>query len=174
MTNNETDPKTSQQKNRHTATNNLRDTHAAIERLMNKTYQQQNVTASSALRQIRTKVTTLISDMENKDLDTFSGREGTLDEFYEAEGRFTESSTVLLKTAEDALESDDSVDTYSIESSIDALEKNFNNRIVLTKKHLQEYEKLQAESHNQMQQEELPESAQGAPIVELETKPDVE
>lgn len=148
MTDNETNPNTLQQTNRQTTINNLRDAHAAIERLMNKTYQQQDTTASSALRQIRTKVTALLSDMENKDLDTFSGREGTLDEFYDNEGRFIESSTGLLKTAESALESDESVDTYSIESSVDALEKNFNNRIVLTKKHLQEYEIRQTESRS--------------------------
>ena len=151
MTDNETDPSDLQQTNRQTAINNLRDTHAAIERLMNKTYQQQNVTASSALRQIRTKVTALLSDMENIDLDSFSGREGTLDEFYDNEGRFIESSTGLLKTAEDALESDESVDTYSIESLVDALEKNFNNRIILTKKHSQEYEKRKTESRSQSQ-----------------------
>lgn len=174
MTDNETYPSDLQQKNRQTATNNLRDTHAAIERLMNKTYQQQDVTASSALRQIRTKVTALLSDMGNKDLDTFSGREGTLNEFYETEERFTESSSGLLKTAENALESGESVDTYSIESSVDALEKNFNNRIILTKKHLQEYETKRTESQKQMQQEESSESAQGAPSVELEIEPDVE
>ena len=149
MTDNETDPSDLQQTNRQTAINDLRDTHAVIERLMNKTYRQQDITASSALRQIRTKVTTLLSDMENIDLDTFSGREGTLDEFYDNEGRFIESSTGLLKTAESALESNESVDTYSIESSVDALEKSFNNRIVITKKHLQEYEKRQTESRSQ-------------------------
>ncbi len=148
MTDNETDPSDLQQSNRQTAINNLRDTHAVIERLMNKTYQQQDVTASSALRQIRTKVTALLSDMENIDLDTFSGREGTLEEFYDNEGRFIESSTGLLKTAEDALESGESVDTYSIESSVDTLEKSFNNRIILTKKHLQEYEKKRTESQS--------------------------
>ena len=174
MTDNETYPSDLQQKNRQTAINNLQDTHSVIERLINKTYQQQDVTASSALRQIRTKVTALLSDMENIDLDTFSGREGTLDEFYDNEGRFIESSTELLKRAEDALESDESVDTYSIESSVDALEKNFNNRIVLTKKHLQEYEKKLTVSQNQMQQEESPESTQSAPDVELETESDVE
>ena len=174
MTDNKTDPSDLQQTNRQTAINNLRDTHAAIERLMNKTYQQQDVTASSALRQIRTKVTALLSDMENIDLDTFSGREGTLDEFYNNEEHFTESSTGLLKTTEDALESGESIDTYSIESSVDALEKNFNNRIVLTKKHLQEYEKKRTESQNQMQQEDLPESAHGAPDIEFEPESDVE
>ena len=174
MTDNETYPSDLQQKNRQTAINNLQDTHGTIERLMNKTYQQQDVTASSALRQIRTKVTTLLSDMDNKDLDTFSGREGTLDEFYNAEERFTESSIGLLKAVESALESDGSVDTYSIENLVDALEKNFNNRIILTKKHLHEYEILQAQSQNQIQQEEQNESAQGAPDVELETESDVE
>jgi len=165
MTDKETDPSNLQQTNRQTATNNLRNTHDAIERLMNKTYPQKDVTASSALRQIRTKVTVLLSDMENKDLDTFSGRQGTLDEFYVFEARFIESSTKLLNTVESALESNESVDTYSIESSIDVLKKNFNNRIVLTKKHLQEYEKLQSESL---------ESVQAASDVELETEPDVE
>ena len=174
MTDNETYPSDLQQSNRQTAINNLRDTHAVIERLMNKTYQQQDVTASSALRQIRTKVTALLSDMENIDLDTFSGREGTLDEFCDNERCFIESSTGLLKTAEDALESGESVDTYSIESSVDTLEKSFNNRIILTKKHLQEYEKKRTESQNQMQQEESLESVQSVPDVELETEPDVD
>jgi len=173
MTDYETNPKTLQQNNRRTAINNLRDTHAAIERLMNKTYQQQDVTASSALRQTRTRVTALLSDMENKGLDTFSGREGTFDEFYDIEGRFIESSTGLLKAVECAIEPDETVDTYSLETSVDALENNFNKRIILTKEHLQEYEKQRAESQNQILQDELLSSAQGAPDVELETEPDV-
>ncbi|HJH32504.1 MAG TPA: hypothetical protein C5S50_10125 [Methanosarcinaceae archaeon] len=166
MTDNETYPKTLQQTNRQTAINNLQDTHAIIERLMNKTYQQQDTIASSTLRQTRTKVTALLSDMKNIDIDTFSGREGTLDEFYEVEERFIESSTRFLNAVESALKSNESVDTYAIGSSSDTLETIFNNRIVLTKKHLNEYEKLQIESHNQMQQEE---SLGSAPNVELDT-----
>jgi len=149
MTEHETNPKTLQQTNRQKAINNLRDTHAAIERLMNKIYRQQDVTASSTLRQTRTRVTALLSDMENKGLDTFSGREGTLDEFYDIEERFIESSTGLLKAVESAIEPDEPVDTYSLETSVDALENNFNKRIILTKEHLQEYEKQRAESRSQ-------------------------
>lgn len=136
------EPKTLQQNNRQKAINNLRDVHAVIERLMNKTYRQQDVTESSALRQMRTSVTALLSEMENKGLDTFSGRAGTLDEFYNAEERFTESSTRLIKAAEDAEVTDENVDVFSLENLVDTLERGFNNRIILTQEHLREYEKL--------------------------------
>ncbi|MBN2489182.1 MAG: hypothetical protein JXA98_09145 [Methanosarcinaceae archaeon] len=149
MTDHETDPKTLQQNNRKKAINNLRDVHAAIERLMNKTYRQQDVTASSALRQMRTRVTALLSEMENTGLDTFSGREGTLDEFYNAEEHFTKSSTRLIKAVEDAEVTDEKVDVFSLEDLVDALERGFNNRIILTQEHLKEYEKLRTESRKE-------------------------
>lgn len=155
MTSYETNPVNFRQTNRRTAINNLQDTHVLLERLMNKVYRQQDVTASSALRQIRTRVTALLSDMENKGLDTFNGREGTLDEFYDSEERFIESSTRLLKAVENAIEPDEPVDTYSLESSIDALENNFNKRIILTKEHIHEYDKRITESRKELQVSEL-------------------
>ena len=139
MTTYESDPDELQQTNRQNAISNLQEVHAAIEKLVYKTHRQKDVAASSELRQIRSEVTSLLSEMENSDLDTFSTKKGTLDEFYDAEKRFTQSSTNLLEAVRAAEESSDAVDTFSLDSAVETLRKNFNNRIIPTKEHLDEY-----------------------------------
>ena len=136
----ELDPEELQQTNRQSAITNLQEAHAIIEKLVYKTHRQKDVTASSELRQIRSEVTSLLSEMENSDLDTFSTKKGTLDEFYDAEKRFVQSSTNLLEAIRTAEESSDAVDTFSLDSAVEALRKNFNNRIIPTREHLDEYE----------------------------------
>lgn len=140
MTTYESDPEELQQTNRQNAISNLQEAHAIIEKLISRTHRQKDVTASSELRQIRSAVTSLQSEMENSDLDTFSTKKGTLDELYVAEKCFAQSSTKLLEAASVADESSDAIDTSSLDSAVEALRKSFNNRIIPTREHLDEYE----------------------------------
>ena len=139
MTTYESDPEELQQTNRQSAITNLQEAHAIIEKLVYKTHRQKDVTASSELRQLRSEVTSILSEMENSDLDTFSTKKGTLDEFYDAEKRFAQSFEKLLEAVRAAEESSDAVDTFSLDSAVETLRKNFNNRIIPTKEHLDEY-----------------------------------
>lgn len=139
MTTYESDPEEFQQTNRQNAISNLQEAHAIIEKLISKTHRQKNVNTSSQLRQLRSAVTSLQSEMENSGLDTFSTKKGTLDELYDAEKRFAQSSTKLLGAVRAADESSDAIDTFSLDSAVEALRKSFNNRIIPTKTHLGEY-----------------------------------
>jgi len=146
MTIHETIPEDLQRTNRKTVVSNLKEVHTIVERLIHQTYRQKDAAASSELREIRNKVTSMISEIENTDLDTFGGRKGSLDDFYDAEKQFIENSTILKKEMEDALASGKGGDTFSLDNMVDELGKSFNERVILTGEHLQEYRAQQVES----------------------------
>ncbi|MEA1984101.1 MAG: hypothetical protein U9N13_00425 [Euryarchaeota archaeon] len=146
MTIHETIPEDLKKTNRQTVVSNLKEVHTAVDKLIHQTYRQKDATASSELREIRSKVTSLLSEMENADLDTFSGGKGSLGEFYDVEEQFIKNSARLQKAMEDAPASGEGVDTFSLDNLVDELEESFNKRVILTMEHLLEYRTRQAES----------------------------
>jgi hypothetical protein len=62
----ESHPTTLQEENRKKVHELLKNTHSRIEKLVQKTYQQKDVAATSQLRQLRTRITGLISEAEKK------------------------------------------------------------------------------------------------------------
>lgn len=136
----ESHPTTLQEENRKKVHELLKNTHSRIEKLIQKTYQQKDSAATSLLRQLRTRITVLISEAEKKELDPFGSHNGNIDEFYENEERFVDTPTMLLQEVENALATGENVDVFAISDLVDKMEMGFSHRIELTDKNLSEYE----------------------------------
>ncbi|KGK98826.1 hypothetical protein LI82_05880 [Methanococcoides methylutens] len=149
----ESHPTTLQEENRKKVHELLKSTHSRIEKLIQKTYQQKDSAATSQLRQLRTRITGLVSEAEKKELDSFGSHEGNIDDFYENEERFVETSRMLLQEVENALATGESIDVFTISDLVDKIEMGFSHRIELTSKNLSEYEN-RIVSKKQAQREE--------------------
>ncbi|WP_406657028.1 hypothetical protein V7O62_00355 [Methanolobus sp. ZRKC2] len=134
-----------QEQNRQTAINNLKDAYGVVEKLVQKTYMNNEMDANSSLRNIRTDVSRLISEMGSKGLSTFSGKKGKLEEFYAAEDRFIDASVAFLDTVTSSISSRDSIDVFSLEGNLELFEKSLNSRIIIDKTILDEFRAQQAE-----------------------------
>ncbi len=165
----ESHPTTLQEENRKTVHELLKNTHSRIERLIQKTYQQKDSAATSQLRQLRTRITGLISEAEKKELDSFGSHTGNIDDFYENEERFVETPTMLLQEVDNALATDENVDVFAISDLVDKMDMGFSHRIELTNKNLSEYEnrigsKKQAErEEKEIREKEQKEAEEKAP-----------
>ncbi|NPE30703.1 hypothetical protein HNV12_22660 [Methanococcoides sp. SA1] len=161
----ESHPTTLQEENRKKVHELLKNTHSRIEKLIQKTYQQNDSAATSQLRQLRTRITGLISEAEKKELDSFGSHNGNIDEFYENEERFVDGSTMLLQEVDNALATGENVDVFAISDLVDKIEMGFSHRIELTNKNLSEYEnrigiKKQAEREERGRREKEQEQEQ--------------
>jgi len=155
----ESHPTTLQEENRKKVYELLKNTHSRIEKLIQKTYQQKDAAATSQLRQLRTRITGLISEAEKKELDSFGSHTGNIDEFYENEERFVDTPAMLLQELENALATGENVDVFTISDLVDKMDMGFSHRIELTNKNLSEYEnrigsKKQAEREEKETREE--------------------
>ncbi|AKB84842.1 hypothetical protein [Methanococcoides methylutens] len=136
----ETHPTTLQEENRKKVYETLKDVHSRIEKLIQKTYQQKDSTATSQLRQLRTRITGLVAEAEKRGLDSFGSHKGSIDEFYEKENNFVDTSEKLLQEIENAIMTGENVDVFSISDLVDRMETVISHRIELTDKNLNEYE----------------------------------
>ncbi|WP_445475968.1 hypothetical protein ACT9XH_04345 [Methanococcoides methylutens] len=136
----ESHPTTLQEENRKKVHQILKNTHSRIEKLIQRTYQQKDVSATSQLRQLRTRLTGLISEAEKKELDSFGSHNGNIDEFYENEKTFVDTSAMLFQEVETALNVTENVDVFAISDLMDKMEMGFSHRINLTDLNLGEYE----------------------------------
>lgn len=134
-----------QEQGRQAAMNNLRDAHVLIEKLVRKTYMNNEMNANSSLRNIRSDVSRLLSEMGTKGFSIFNGRKGKLDDFYEAEQRFVDDSAAFLELANSSFLSQESVDVFSMETCLNQFEASLNSRIIVDKNILDEFKAKQME-----------------------------
>ncbi|MDW7731270.1 MAG: hypothetical protein SCH66_02445 [Methanolobus sp.] len=134
-----------QEQGRQVAIKNLKDVHGLIEKLVRKTYMNNEMDANSSLRNIRSDVSRLISEMGAKGLSSFNGKEGRLEDFYEAENRFVDDSVAFLEFANISFLSQDAVDVFSLEAQLDQFERSLNSRIIVDKNVLDEFKAKQLE-----------------------------
>lgn len=134
-----------QEQGRLAAINNLRDAHVLIEKLVRKTYMNNEMDANSSLRDIRSDVSRLLSEMGTKGLSSFKGREGKLEDFYEAEQRFVDDSAAFLEFANSSFLSHGPVDVFSMEARLNQFETSLNSRIRIDKSILDEFKAKQME-----------------------------
>lgn len=174
MTLYDTDPKDLQEENRQLLINGLQEVHSGLDKLIQKAYRQNDMTSSSELRRTRNKVTSMLSEIKGRTMEVFAGRMGDLNRFYEGEDALLKNFTDLSNAVEDAESSAGEIDTFKLESLVDSLEKNYNNRITVTKEVLEEYETRKAISDNGPFQEtfetEAPVEPEGVEIGEVEGK----
>lgn len=138
------DPQKVQQENRQLVMGNIRDLYAVVEKLIHKSYQKKEMEINFQLRNIRSDISRVLSEMSNNELDGFSGKKGTLEELYASEEVFVGSSLSLLELANSSLLSGD-MDVMLLESLLSQFEKAFNGRINIDKDILKEFKLKQME-----------------------------
>jgi hypothetical protein len=141
-----TDIQILQEQNRQTAIKNLKDAYGLIEKLVQKTYIDNDMDANSSLRNIRTDVSRIISEMGTKGLGNFDGKEGNLEDFYDSEDRFIATSTAFLEAVNNSLLSQDTVDIFLLETQLGQFEKSLNERILIDQNVLAEFKEKEMEA----------------------------
>ncbi len=147
------DPVNLQEQNLHTVIKELKETYDVVERLVHKTYLKNEMEANSALRNIRTDISRLLTDIKCKHLNAFCAKQGKLEDLYAAEESFVQDSATLLEYAGSLIISQDPVDVPMLEGYLRQLEKTLNKRIAVDKGILGEFRSKQVDS------ESLPSSA---------------
>jgi len=110
--------------NTRKALNDLNHSRTILDRLI------QDSTEVTELRNLRNKLTTLISDIQNPNLSKFGQRSATVDEFNTAEKALFESSEKLAKELE--RQSKESVDVKVIAQFVDSADEAIRSRIPLS------------------------------------------
>ncbi|WP_406662173.1 hypothetical protein V7O66_05995 [Methanolobus sp. ZRKC3] len=139
------DPQKIQQDNRQTVTDNLRDAYNVVEKLIQKSYQQKKMEVNFQLRNIRSDISRIRSEIESKELDGFSGKKGNLGELYTTEDMFLTTASEMLDLANSYLVSEN-IDTHSLEVHLSQFKKAFNSRIIVDKDILNEFKLKEMES----------------------------
>ena len=103
---------------------NLENAHTALDKLI------RDPDKATELRSLRNRLTTIISDAKNADLDKFSARDATIEEFNAAEKHLLESSERLFREVE--RQSKEGIDIKAIELCIEEVEGAVRGRIPLT------------------------------------------
>ncbi|MFA4957829.1 MAG: hypothetical protein WC556_12740 [Candidatus Methanoperedens sp.] len=127
--------------NTRKALNDLNHSRTILDRLI------QDSTEVTELRNLRNKLTTLISDIQNPNLSKFGQRSATVDEFNSAEKALVESSEKLAKELE--RQSKESVDVKVIAQLVDSAGESIRSRIPLSN----ELKDLYVESRKKDEQE---------------------
>ncbi|MBP1909063.1 hypothetical protein [Methanolobus bombayensis] len=138
------DPEEIERANRQTIIKDLDDIYNSVDKLIHKTYLKKETELNFQLRNIKTDISQLLSDMKSKNLDAFSGKKGTLNEFYQHENKLLEESTTLRETFS-SLISSDSIDVFMLENILDSFKKGFNNRITVDLDIMKEFKLKQME-----------------------------
>jgi hypothetical protein len=146
MTDTPKDPASLQEQNLQTAIKHLKDTYNVIERLIQKTYMKNEMDANSALRNVRSDISRLLTEMGSRQLSVFCARQGKLEEFYAAEERFVQDSATLLEYAGSLTTSQDPVDVFMLEGYLRQFEKDLNSRIAVDKNMLSEFRTKQMDT----------------------------
>jgi|GEM_PF-2556128 len=141
-----TDIQILQEQNRQAAIKNLKDAYGLIEKLVQKTYMDNDMDANSGLRNIRTDVSRIISEMGTKGLGNFDGKEGNLENFYDAEDSFIDNSAAFLETVNNSILSQDPVDIFLLETQLGQFEKSLNERILIDQNVLAELKDKETEA----------------------------
>ncbi|MGM0771839.1 MAG: hypothetical protein ACQESU_09595, partial [Halobacteriota archaeon] len=154
----EAHPTKLQEENRKKVNESLKNSHSRIEKLIQKTYQKKDSTSTSQLRLLRTRITGLVSETEKKGLDSFGSHKGSIDDFYEIETKFVETSENLLHEIEKNIMTGENTDVFSISDLVDRMEILISHRIQLNDRNLSEYEnriksKRQTEKENSLSEE---------------------
>jgi large-conductance mechanosensitive channel len=110
--------------NTRKALNDLNHSHTILDRFI------QDSTEVTELRNLRNRLTTLISDIQNPNLSKFGQRPATVDEFNAAEKSLVESSEKLSKELE--RQSKESLDVKLIARFLDSADEAIRNRIPLS------------------------------------------
>jgi hypothetical protein len=132
------DPQKVQEESRQKVADNLRDIYSAIERLIQKSYQQKEMDQNFQLRSFRSDISGLLPEVEDKNLGKLAGRKGNLEDFYVAEDMLLASSFELLDFANSCLISD-SIDIVLLESYLNRFEQSINGRVIIDKGILNEF-----------------------------------
>jgi hypothetical protein len=139
------DPEELERQNRQEIIRNLNDVYNSIEKLIQKTYLNKETELNFQLRNIRTSASQLLADIKNKDLDSFSGKKGTLEEFYRIEGALLAESTKMNDIFSATVKSD-IIDIFSLDDLLESFKKEFNERINVDKDMLNEFKLKQMEA----------------------------
>jgi hypothetical protein len=139
------DPNELEKQNRQVIIRNLNDVYSSIEKLIQKTYQNKETDLNFQLRNIRSSVSQLLADIKNKDLDSFSGKKGTLEEFYKIEDTLLAESAKMNDIFASTIKSD-SIDIFSLDDMVESFKKAFNERINVDKDVLNEFKLKQMEA----------------------------
>ncbi|TQD23492.1 hypothetical protein [Methanolobus vulcani] len=139
------DPNELEKQNRQAIIRNLNDVYSSIEKLIQKTYQNKETDLNFQLRNIRSSVSQLLADIKNKDLDSFSGKKGTLEEFYRIEDTLLAESAKMNDIFASTIKSD-SIDIFSLDDMVESFKKAFNERINVDKDILNEFKLKQMEA----------------------------
>ncbi len=139
------DPEALEQNNRQIVIKNLNDVYSSVEKLIQRTYAQKATEINFQLRNIRTNVSQLLSDIKNKELDGFSGREGTLEDFYRKEDNLLEDSAKLKEIFSSLVSSTGTIDIFLLEDLLDNFKKDIEQRIIVDKNLLKEFKLKQME-----------------------------
>ncbi|MDK2947684.1 MAG: hypothetical protein PWQ63_844 [Methanolobus sp.] len=139
------DPKELEKLDRQEIIRNLNDVYSSIEKLIQKTYLKKETDLNFQLRNIRTSVSQLLADIKNKDLDSFAGKKGTLEEFYRIEDALLAESAKMNDIFASTIKSD-SIDIFSLDNMVGNFKKEFNDRIIVDKDILNEFRLKQMEA----------------------------
>ena len=142
------DPEELEQHNRQEIIRNLNDVYISVEKLVQRTHMNKQTDLNFQLRNIRTSVSQLLADIKNRDLDGFSGKKGTLEEFYRTENQLLEDAAGLNDTFASTIRSNDTIDVFLLDDLIESFKKGFNRRIIVDKEILNEFKlkKMEASS----------------------------
>jgi hypothetical protein len=132
-----------QHENLQTSAKNLEDTYIIIEKLIRKTYENNDMDANSSLRNTKVEISRIISEINSKGLSNFYDNRGKLEDFYDKENKFVEISITFLNFAHDQLTSQNSIDIFALENYVRQFKDTFNNRIKVNKELLDEFNAMQ-------------------------------
>ncbi|WP_340818532.1 hypothetical protein [Methanolobus sp. WCC4] len=139
------DPVALEQANRQTLIDNLSDVYNSLEKLIQRTYAKRETELNFQLRNIRTSASQLLADIKSKDLDSFSGKNGTLDEFYSNEEQLLQESARIKDEFSSSISSEN-IDTFMLEGLLDSFKRDLDNRIVVDKDMQKEFKLRQMEA----------------------------
>jgi hypothetical protein len=140
-------PEELEKQNRQEIIRNLNDVYNSVERLIQKTYMNKETDLNFQLRNTRTSVSQLLADIKNKDLDRFSGKRGTLEDFYRTENELINDSAKMNDYFASTVKSD-TIDIFSLDDLLESFKKAFNERIIIDKDLLNDFKlkKMEASS----------------------------
>jgi hypothetical protein len=142
------EPRDLEQSNRQIIIKNLNDVYSSVEKLIQRTYAQKEADLNFQFRNIRTNVSQLLADIKNKQLDTFSGNKGSLEELYRTEDNLLNESIRMKDTFSSLISSTGSIDVFLLEGLIENFKKAFNDRIIVDRDILKEFKLKQMESNS--------------------------
>lgn len=141
------DPVTVEQANRQTIINNLNEVYGSVEKLIQRTYANRQTDLNFQLRNVRASASQLLADIKSRDLDSFSGKKGTLEEFYSNEEELLKASSRIKDEFASSISSEN-IDTFMLEGLLDSFKKGFNERIVVDKDIQKEFKLRQMEKES--------------------------